>query len=375
MSKSKDFIVTINESRFGVPRGNLVLDLYESGVTLYDGTILGTAVINTDNDVAKGIPTDVVGDYLFEKIPYNKKYTVVISGTGVTTQIPSKLTDIDIGLPYNVTGADIPYKNNTNISIQTAFESLDATSSIPRIVALESDVDTIQSDIVLIENDIDDLYTLIGDTTSSIVPRVESLETITTEQQDDINNINVEIEEAFNIINIEYSGTQITDKRYRTISSGATVASAKAVSNGRVTLLIKGGGDGTTSANYNLFKTTDLHNYVDIACFPTRQTIRFDSTTYTFPTDNLFKNSLLDTTGITTFVGAVLEDNIVRTDGTINLNGCKLLGKNIFITVPQAENRVYLNACSGLEIYVNSTPIFSSGTLQYQKSLSYINLI
>lgn len=203
MSKTKDFIVTINESRFGTPRENLVLDLYQSGVYIYDGTVIGTPIIDGEGNILKGVPQESVGDYKFSSIPFGQKYTVVISGLGVTTQIPEKLKDIDIGLPYNVTGSDIPYKNNTNVSIQTAFESLDATSQLPRISVLEDDVytlksdstslsveiDLLEADILALQLDTTNLYSMIGgDTTSALVSRIELLETDTTAL-----NVNVDI--------------------------------------------------------------------------------------------------------------------------------------------------------------------------------------
>ena len=132
---------------------------------------------------------------MFEQIYYDNLYTVVISGLGITTQIPPTLNNIDIGLPYNVTGTDIPYKNNTNISIQSAFESLDATSQIPRIESIESDIEIVQDDIIQLQYDTTNLYELIGgvDTTSALTPRIESLETTTELQQDDIDELNVEV--------------------------------------------------------------------------------------------------------------------------------------------------------------------------------------
>lgn len=160
--KTKDYIVSVNDGRFNLPLKGLTLDLYESGVYLSDGTIIGTHVINGDNKLAKGEPTSQRGEYKFSKIPIGGIYTVVLSGLGITTQIPEKFIDIDFGVPSNVTGNDIPYGENTNISIYEAISNVDATSQIPRIVVLETDV-------AVIENELSDVSADTSSNSSNII--------------------------------------------------------------------------------------------------------------------------------------------------------------------------------------------------------------
>ena len=122
--KSKKVPVKINDRRFRLPKVNLDVYLYEYGVTITDGTIIGIRAvtsIGTDSTAEQG---NNPGNYFFNNIPTGKKYSVVVSGSSVTTQIPEELDEIDIGMAYDVTGSDIPYKNNSTVSIATRLGEL-----------------------------------------------------------------------------------------------------------------------------------------------------------------------------------------------------------------------------------------------------------
>lgn len=122
--KSKKVPVKINDRRFRLPKVNLDVYLYEYGVTITDGTIIGIRAvtsIGTDSTAEQG---NNPGNYFFNNIPTGKKYSVVVSGSSVTTQIPEELEEIDIGMAYDVTGSDIPYKNNSTVSIATRLGEL-----------------------------------------------------------------------------------------------------------------------------------------------------------------------------------------------------------------------------------------------------------
>lgn len=121
---SKTLIVQIDESRFRLPKSGLTIDLYHYPVDLTDGTISGIKAITTDGKDAIAVPGIRKGNYIFEKIPKGK-YTCLISGPGIKTQIPEELSIIDTGLAYDVTGSEIPWKDNESQSISSKIEEIE----------------------------------------------------------------------------------------------------------------------------------------------------------------------------------------------------------------------------------------------------------
>ena len=122
--KSKRLEIHLDDRRFGLPKKNLDVYLYEYGVEISDSTIVGTRAVTSVGSDSTALQGNNPGNYIFSNIPTNKRYAIVVSGPAVTTQIPEELSEIDIGQAYNVTGSDIPYKNSSNVSIATKIGEL-----------------------------------------------------------------------------------------------------------------------------------------------------------------------------------------------------------------------------------------------------------
>jgi len=122
--KSKRLEIHLDDRRFGLPKKNLDVYLYEYGVEISDSTIVGTRAVTSVGSDSTAEQGTNPGNYIFSNIPTNKRYAIVVSGPAVTTQIPEELSEIDIGQAYNVTGSDIPYKNSSNVSIATKIGEL-----------------------------------------------------------------------------------------------------------------------------------------------------------------------------------------------------------------------------------------------------------
>jgi hypothetical protein len=127
--KSNTLNISIDESRFRYGIKNLTVDLFVYPATISDGTILGVRAVKTTGQQAVAVQGSVAGNYFFTNIPIGK-YTVVLSGAGVTTQIPERLNEIDTGLPWNTTGSDIPWNDNTEDSIATKLNNLETRLSL-----------------------------------------------------------------------------------------------------------------------------------------------------------------------------------------------------------------------------------------------------
>lgn len=114
---------------FGKMVRELTLGLYGTNTTLSDGTILGS--ISTDIYGNELYATEYQNYYQFKDVPA-RIYKLIKSGPGVLTEILEDKFDV----PYSgaTTGSDMPYKDNSNVSLATKLEQVEALSGVIAIM-------------------------------------------------------------------------------------------------------------------------------------------------------------------------------------------------------------------------------------------------
>lgn len=125
MSKGYNIIIELPNTLYRFPVNRAVISLYDYPATITDGTVFGTPAISTDGTAIVGqLLSDNIGRYKLNNIPTGK-YTAIATGVGINAQILVGYEDLDIGWGSDVTGSDVPYRDNTNVSIARKFELVD----------------------------------------------------------------------------------------------------------------------------------------------------------------------------------------------------------------------------------------------------------
>lgn len=130
MAKGYNEIIEISDSVYRFPKNNVVLSVYDYPATIVDSTILGTPAVSTDGtEIVGQLLRDKIGRYLIESIRPGL-YTVVATGGGITPQVLVGYEKMEVTWGHDITGSDIPYKDNTNVSIATKIAQLEATIAL-----------------------------------------------------------------------------------------------------------------------------------------------------------------------------------------------------------------------------------------------------
>ena len=107
---------------------NATIQFYNYPATVSDGTIFGTASINSDGtNIVGQLLSGKVGNYKFSNVP-SGNYTVIASGPGISVHVIAGMEKYQIPLFSNTTGSDIVYKDNSLVSIATKIDQFGAIS-------------------------------------------------------------------------------------------------------------------------------------------------------------------------------------------------------------------------------------------------------
>ena len=130
MAKGYNEIIELSNTIYRFPVNKATVMVYNYPASVVDGTIIGTPAISSDGTQIVGtLLSDNVGRYILENIKVGK-YSVVVSGVGITPQVLLGYEELDISYGSDVTGTDIPYMDNTNVSIATKIQELENRLSV-----------------------------------------------------------------------------------------------------------------------------------------------------------------------------------------------------------------------------------------------------
>lgn len=136
MSKGYNVIIELSNTLYRFPVNRAVISLYDYPATITDGTVFGTPAISTDGTAIVGqLLSDNIGRYKLNNIPTGK-YTAIATGVGINAQVLVGYEDLDIGWGSDVTGSDVPYKDNTNISIADKIAQLEGNKFLSYVCIL-----------------------------------------------------------------------------------------------------------------------------------------------------------------------------------------------------------------------------------------------
>lgn len=122
--KGKTEIIAFKDSFFQYPINYANITFYNYPATITDSTVNGTIAVDTTGSQITGVLlNDRMGQYKFENIPAGY-YTVVISGVGIKTFIPQGFDKYEVLLSSQITGTDIPYKDNSSESIAKKIDDI-----------------------------------------------------------------------------------------------------------------------------------------------------------------------------------------------------------------------------------------------------------
>jgi hypothetical protein len=139
-----------------------------------------------------------------------------------------------------------------------------------------------------------------------------------------LNNQNSTEQQTETKIIVDYTCTELTNKRYRTITGGMSSAASYADAASRIQVVIDGNGntDGDMETNYNQLLVTSLAGYIDIIGIEQSCIVTVEESTYTCAAlgRNIFRNITFDNVNDaagTTFANAIFFDcKFINSTGT-----------------------------------------------------------
>ena len=210
--KSSTIEINLFDSRFKLPTRGVTVDLFVYRPTVSDGTITGIQAVDTTGKTITAITDGDLYTYKFKNVPRGK-YSVVVSGNGIAAHIPNGLDEIEV-LPYDITGSDLAFKDNSVISIATKLDMIQTAQDEANQTFLD------------VEDQISSIEEQIGNTANQI----SSIE-------EQINNISIAVGNIQDLNGNQYNNIQsaindATDGSVITVKSGTYVEPINIVTSG-----------------------------------------------------------------------------------------------------------------------------------------------